>query len=101
MFSAIRHQNTLAAAAVIAEGVAAYNALPVAIDKLGMVSGFVLTALVAGAIVYTWSEFFAAKTVWGKAFAAVVIGGMLTLSVISSHTSSNLEETKSSEAKIP
>ena len=95
----ISHSGTLAAAAVTAEGVAAYNALPVAIDKLGMVSGLVLTALVAGAIVYTWSEFFAAKTVWGKAFAAVVIGGMLTLSVISSHTSSNLEETKSAEAK--
>ena len=95
----ISHNGTLAAAAVIAEGVAAYNALPVAIDKLGMVSGFVLTALVAGAIVYTWSEFFAAKTFLGKAFAAVVIGGMLTLSVVSSHTSSNLQETKSSEAK--
>lgn len=96
----INHNNALATAAVIAEGWAAYMALPAAIDKLGAMSGFVFTALVAGAIIYTWGAFFDSKTMgrkfWTLSLAVLVL---IPLSVISIHTASNMPATQAAASK--
>lgn len=100
MFGWINHNNALATAAVIAEGWAAYMALPAAIDKLGAMSGFVFTALVAGAIIYTWGAFFDSKTMgrkfWTLSLAVLVL---IPLSVISIHTASNMPATQAAASK--
>ena len=94
------NRGAITAAAVISEGWAAYMAFPAASDKLGELSGFVFTALIAGAIIYTWMAFFDAKSIRHKLLPlAVATLVLIPLSVVSIHHSANLPEQKKSTEK--